>query len=206
MLANGMGARQLATRIALYCDANEAMSAEEVPGMPLASAAPGAPAVEPPMADGHTGAAGAGGGVGVELGTFCSIAGVEETLRTVVVEDTVAVVDFVVVVADSVDGVAPVLAEPVPAEPAGAAEPDVPVAAGVAAETEVGSSASDATVSELSDASELANVRPAAAEMDGVADDPAPWTRRAVATSAVAANTAVFNVCTPIQRLHCPPN
>ena len=58
MFANGIGVRQFATRIELYCEANEARSADEVPGMPLASEAPGAPEVEPPIADGHTGAAG----------------------------------------------------------------------------------------------------------------------------------------------------
>ena len=68
MFAYGIGVRQLATRIALYWDAKDARSAEVVPGMPLGSDAPGAPAVEPPMADGHVGAAGCvGGGVGVSL-------------------------------------------------------------------------------------------------------------------------------------------
>ena len=66
MFANGIGVRQFATRIELYCEANKARSADEVPGMPLASDAPGAPAVEPPIAAGHTGAAGwVGVGVGV---------------------------------------------------------------------------------------------------------------------------------------------
>ncbi|HEX4400960.1 MAG TPA: hypothetical protein VHZ98_06510 [Galbitalea sp.] len=54
----------MATRIALYSAAKDARSAEVVPGMPLASDAPGAPGVEPPIADGHTGAAGAGAGAG----------------------------------------------------------------------------------------------------------------------------------------------
>ncbi len=54
----------MATRSALYSDAKDARSAEVVPGMPLGSDAPGAPDVEPPMADGHTGAAGGGVGVG----------------------------------------------------------------------------------------------------------------------------------------------
>ena len=78
MLAKGIGCRQFATRIALYCDANEAMSADEVPGIPLASDAPGAPAVDPPIADGHAGAAG-GVGVGVGVGDGAgtvSVAGV----------------------------------------------------------------------------------------------------------------------------------
>ena len=64
MLAYGIGVRQLATRSALYSDAKDARSAEVVPGMPLGSDAPGAPDVEPPMADGHTGAAGGGVGAG----------------------------------------------------------------------------------------------------------------------------------------------
>ncbi len=67
MLANGIGVRQLATRSALYSDANEARSAEVVPGIPLASDAPGAPSVEPPMAAGQAGVGvGAGGGGGDE--------------------------------------------------------------------------------------------------------------------------------------------
>ena len=65
MLANGIGVRQLATRSALYSDAKAARSAEVVPGMPLGSDAPGAPGVEPPIADGQAGAVGVGVGVGV---------------------------------------------------------------------------------------------------------------------------------------------
>jgi hypothetical protein len=64
MLANGIGVRQLATRSALYSAANELRSADVVPGMPLGSDAPGAPAVEPPMAVGQTGVAGGGVGAG----------------------------------------------------------------------------------------------------------------------------------------------
>ena len=80
MLAKGTGCRQFATRIALYCNANDARSADEVPGMPLASDAPGAPAVEPPIAVGHAGAGGAVG-VGVGVGTTVTTAGVVVNVR-----------------------------------------------------------------------------------------------------------------------------
>jgi hypothetical protein len=53
MFANEIGARQAAMRSALYSVANELMSAVVVPGMPLASEAPGAPAVEPEIAAGQ---------------------------------------------------------------------------------------------------------------------------------------------------------
>jgi hypothetical protein len=76
MLAKGMGVRQFATRIALYSDANEAISPEVVPGIPLGSDAPGAPAVEPPIAAGQVGV-GAGVGVGEGVGVAAvKVAGV----------------------------------------------------------------------------------------------------------------------------------
>jgi hypothetical protein len=101
MFAYGIGVRQLATRIALYWDAKDARSAEVVPGMPLGSDAPGAPAVEPPMADGHVGAAGCvGGGVGVSL----IAAGVVVNVRPVTsVLDAVALIDGPLVVAALVE-------------------------------------------------------------------------------------------------------
>ncbi|MDQ1547044.1 MAG: hypothetical protein QOH69_1948 [Actinomycetota bacterium] len=80
MFAKGIGVRQFATRIALYCEANDARSADEVPGMPLGSDAPGAPAVDPPIAAGHTGAGG-GVGVGVGVGVTETVAGVVENVR-----------------------------------------------------------------------------------------------------------------------------
>jgi hypothetical protein len=80
MLAKGTGVRQFATRSALYSDAKEARSADVVPGMPLGSDAPGAPGVEPPMAAGHTGAAG-GVGVGVGVGASLTATGVFEMVR-----------------------------------------------------------------------------------------------------------------------------
>jgi hypothetical protein len=48
-------------------------------------------------------------------------------------------------------------------------------------------------------------VTPPAGEMAGI-EEPVPWMTMTAATIAVAINTAFFNVCTPIQRLHCPPN
>jgi hypothetical protein len=92
MLANGIGVRQLATRSALYSDAKELRSADVVPGMPLGSDAPGAPAVEPPMADGHTGAAGGGVGVGVTstaTGVLVKVRPLTSLLVVVVVNDFV---------------------------------------------------------------------------------------------------------------------
>ena len=106
MLAKGTGCRQFATRRALYCDANEAISADEVPGTPLASTAPGAPAVEPPIAAGHVGV-----GVGVGVGTEVTAAGVvvnvrPETLTLVDVAETevawTAVLELVVGLAAAV--------------------------------------------------------------------------------------------------------
>jgi hypothetical protein len=203
MLANGIGARQLATRIALYSEANEARSAEVVPGTPLGSDAPGAPAVEPPMADGQAGAAG-GGGVGACVGGvtgaagFSSAAGVVVNVRTVVLAPaSVELTDFGVVETAALDEVA---FDEVDGLLDGVDVDGVAVATDVAVNT-----CADAA-SEVLDARESANVRPAACGSVGVTDDPAPWTRRTAATSAVATNTAFFNVCTPIQRLHCPPN
>ena len=87
MLAYGTGVKQLATRIALYWAAKEAMSAEVVPGMPLASDAPGAPAVEPPMAAGQVGVGGGGGGAGgVWVGTGAEVTGAGVTGAGVVVK------------------------------------------------------------------------------------------------------------------------
>jgi len=57
---------QFATRIALYSVANELRSAVVVPGTPSASDAPGAPAVDPLIAEGQAGAeTGADGGAAV---------------------------------------------------------------------------------------------------------------------------------------------
>ena len=86
----------MATRIALYCAANEAMSEDVVPGMPLASDAPGAPAVDPPIAAGQVGV---GVGVGVEVGAGTAVTGAgvvvkvrPETVALADVADTVVVV------------------------------------------------------------------------------------------------------------------
>ncbi len=68
MFANGIGVRQLATRIELYEAANEARSSEVVPGMPLMDEAPGAPAVLPPIAAGQVCTGAGGGGAGEEDG------------------------------------------------------------------------------------------------------------------------------------------
>ena len=107
MFAYGIGARQLATRIALYAEAKEARSEEVVPGMPLGSDAPGAPAVEPPMADGQVGVTGCvGGGVGVSLiaaGVVVNVRPVTSVLVAVVLNDGPLVVAALVEDDDEAD-------------------------------------------------------------------------------------------------------
>lgn len=173
MLANGIGARQLATRSALYSVANEAMSALVVPGMPLGSDAPGAPAVEPPMADGHTGAAGATTGGGV--GAICSVAGVVVKVR-VGVDVLASVAPTVVVVAvDELDDDA--LVEPLAAEaevaPLDPIEPVLSAAAGADVATEVGPSTLGAVEATADVEAVFANVSEFDAD-DADIEDPAP--------------------------------
>jgi hypothetical protein len=191
MLAKGIGCRQLATRIALYCAAKDAMSADEVPGIPLASDAPGAPAVEPPIADGQAGADG-GVGVGVGVGATVTAAGVVVNVRpdtsalaeVAEIEDPcVEVVSVEVVVA----GLAPVAA--------------VEAEAGVTLPPRNWDKAAE----ELLGATVLKTMSALACDGATVSDGPAPWISITAATTAVARTTAFFNVCTPIQRLHCPP-
>ncbi|MDQ1547043.1 MAG: hypothetical protein QOH69_1947 [Actinomycetota bacterium] len=57
----------------------------------------------------------------------------------------------------------------------------------------------------LLDATEPATMLALSRDETTVLAGAAPWIRITVATSAVARITAFFNVCTPIQRLHCPP-
>jgi hypothetical protein len=52
----------------------------------------------------------------------------------------------------------------------------------------------------------LAIVTDCVCDAAGAPDDPDPWTMITAATTAVAKKMTFFNVCTPIQRLHCPPN
>jgi hypothetical protein len=197
MLANGIGARQLAMRSALYSVANDAMSAELVPGTPLASDAPGAPAVEPPIAAGQVGV---GGGVVVAVGAV-NVAG--------------ALVNVCVLPLASVLAAAKLEPELLPPPELDGAEVAVAEVLELVAESFAAESAAvsdlglrrpvDAALPELAVA-ELAIVTLLARDSSGVTDDPAPWTMITAATIAVAINTAFFNVCTPIQRLHCPPN
>jgi hypothetical protein len=88
MLAKGMGVRQLATRIALYAEAKEFRSAVVVPGTPSASLAPGAPEVEPPMAVGHVGAAGAAGGAVTVAGVVVNVRPATAVLASVAETET----------------------------------------------------------------------------------------------------------------------
>ncbi len=60
MLANGTGARQFATRMALYATANDWRSALVVPATPNGEVREGAPAVVPVIAVAHAGVLGAG--------------------------------------------------------------------------------------------------------------------------------------------------
>lgn len=191
MLAKGIGFRQFATRIALYCDANEARSADEVPGIPLASDAPGAPAVDPPIADGHAGGVGVGVGVGTvnDAGVVVytrpetlAAADAAETVLTGAAAEAPEVVEEVDPVAAFVEPVAAALALPATSSESAAAE------------------AVDA-VDAVDEATMSALLRDGATVTAGAA----PWIKMTVAITAVARNTAFFNVCTPIQRLHCPP-
>ena len=77
----------------------------------------------------------------------------------------------------------------------------VPVAAG--ADLPPGSP--DNAPDDALDATELATISPPACADVAVTAGAAPWIRITAATTAVARTTAFFNVCTPIQRLHCPP-
>jgi hypothetical protein len=162
--------------------------------MPLGSDAPGAPGVEPPIADGQAGAVGVGVGVGDSLtatGVFVKLWPLTSLLAVVVVNDRVADVA------------------------ASDEEDDCAGAAGVAdvADVVVWLPVSTAAIADLlseefdnAEAELLAvNVTPPAREMEG-SEEPVPWMMITAATTAVAINTAFFNVCTPIQRLHCPPN
>jgi hypothetical protein len=165
MLAYGIGVRQLATRIALYSDAKEAMSAEVAPGMPLGSDAPGAPAVDPPIAAGQVGAAGAVG-VGVGVGVSLTATGVLVKLRSVEPElAAVALSDVPLDVAAPVEDGAEddVEVEVDPEEVADCA----PVS--TAAIADLFSAEFDNAGAELV----AANVTPVACEMDGI-DDPVP--------------------------------
>jgi hypothetical protein len=167
MLAYGIGVRQLATRIALYSDAKEAMSAEVAPGMPLGSDAPGAPAVDPPIAAGQVGAAGAvGGGVGVGVsltatGVLVKVRSVEPELAAVALSDVP--LDVAAPVEDGDDAKDDVDVDVDPDEVAGCA----PVS--TAAIADLFSTEFDSAGAELA----AANVTPVACEMDGI-DDPVP--------------------------------
>jgi hypothetical protein len=195
MLAKGMGARQFATRSALYSAAKELISPDVVPGTPSASDAPGAPAVDPPIAAGQVGVGvGVGAGAGAvkvagALLKLCSLVLLDAELMPD--EEPVADVELLVAVDGTAAAVEPVAAELV-----------LPVDAATvfAVNRSVETDAGDLSVPEL----EIVTL--AACETSGVPDDPAPWTMITAATSAVATRTAFFNVCTPIQRLHCPPN
>jgi hypothetical protein len=201
MLANGTGFRQFATRIALYCEAKEARSADEVPGMPLASDAPGAPAVDPPIAGGHTGAGG-GVGVGVDVGVEVGV-GVEVTAAGVVVNvrpETLALVDVA-------ETEVPCAVEVAAAAVAVGVEFDVELGVVATAAGAVLLLRSAASAAELpAGAAEPATTSALAREGTTLPDGPAPWIRITATTTVVARTTAFFNVCTPIQRLHCPPN
>ena len=67
-------------------------------------------------------------------------------------------------------------------------------------------SMADNALSVLGLVDELATISALARDEIEDTDGPAPWIRITAATTAVARTTAFFNVCTPIQRLHCPPN
>ena len=67
-------------------------------------------------------------------------------------------------------------------------------------------SIADNGVSELVEETAFTTTSAPARDGAAVTDGPAPWIRITAATTAVARTTAFFNVCTPIQRLHCPPN
>jgi hypothetical protein len=191
MFAKGIGVRQFATRIALYCEAKDARSADEVPGIPLASDAPGAPAVEPPIADGQVGV-----GVGAGVGAAVTGAGVVVNVRPATVALAV-VAETEVAGAGTGAGAAVVAAEAVVAVVSLA----VVVAAGVVLPPRSWDNASEEPLG----AAELATMSTLAREGVTLTAGAAPWIRITVATAAVARNTAFFNVCTPIQRLHCPP-
>lgn len=68
MLLNGTGGRQLATRMALNCTANDCRSPDVVPATPSADVRLGAPGVEPEIAAGQAGSAGGAGGAGAGAG------------------------------------------------------------------------------------------------------------------------------------------
>jgi hypothetical protein len=186
MFAYGIGCRQFATRIALYFAAKDARSADVVPGIPLASDAPGAPDVDPPIAVGHVGVAGGGGGVGDEV----IDAGV-----VVYVCPAVTLVDFTEVDAAASVCVGVELAESfvtfVETTSAGAALPP---------------SNAETAVKLLPETDVLATMSALARVGAMMTDGPPPWIRITAATTAVARTIAFFNVCTPIQRLRCPPN
>jgi hypothetical protein len=156
MFANGIGVKQSETRSELYSAANDARSAEVVPGMPLGSDAPGAPGVEPPIAEGQTGAT--GGGVG---------AGSLTTAGVVVYIGPVTVAAAAAVVVDWADG-ADALAL------GAAAAEDACVAADTAAVTDFAPDTADNPVASLLAATELATVTPPlACDTDGT-DEPVP--------------------------------
>jgi hypothetical protein len=198
MFANGIGCRQLATRIALYAAAKAFRSAVVVPGTPSASDAPGAPAVEPLIALGQVGVA--GGGVVVTGGA--TVAGVvvnEWSAIWAAVLPTVALALVVVVVV--VVGAAAAL--DVAADVEALAVDDAARAAGVALPPSIAASSLAVLRADGVLATMLAPVLDVGTR---VADGSAPAIRITAATTAVARTTAFFNVCTPIQRLHCPPN
>jgi hypothetical protein len=207
MFAIGMGARQFATRSELYSVAKALRSAEVVPGIPLGSDAPGAPAVEPPIAAGQVGAAGA---AGAATGAVNVVGALTYVCVTVVVAELAAALAAVVAVAVTAASALDV--------ETGAAEAEVDALSADDAEFEadVFATASAAVISFdlrmfldarllAGAATELAKVTPFVCTGSGVEDDPAPWARMTAAITALVTNTAFFNVCTPIQRLHCPP-
>ena len=198
MLRKGIGERQCATRIELYCVAKAARSSDVVPGIPLASAAPGAPAVEPLMASGHAGAAGAGGagaaGAGAAgagaAGAGAAVVGCGELVE-------LRLAPFVPTAVELPEGRG--------TDEPGADCPELFLATAAATGPDFSSSRCEVSPPALAAADELATMSLLVAECTELIDGPAHWTKMTAATTAVATNTGFFNVCTPIQRLHCPP-
>jgi hypothetical protein len=146
------------------------------------------------MALGQVGAAGGVGvgvGVGVDVGATLTTAGVVVNVRPAVTALALATV------ADAVCGT----------EATG--ELEAVVASGlaaIAAGTALPPSIAESALSALDVVDVLATISALVRVAAGDTDGPAPWIRITAATTAVARTTAFFNVCTPIQRLHCPPN
>ena len=150
------------------------------------------------MAPGQVGAAGGGvgavgGGVGedVDVGGTLATAGVVVNVRPAVTSFALAAVADVVCGADEADEPALVVVADFAATSAGAV---------------FAPSKADSALSVLGLVDEFATISAVTRDKIEETDGPAPWIRITAATTAVARTTAFFNVCTPIQRLHCPPN